>query len=265
MPTRFGIKLKAASASRSAIERLAATNSVASASELLVADTLRSMSKTGMRLLPELGRFSDEHPWSHNDAYAPFVLWHARRVGRGAAVLDVGCGTGTLLRRLARSGGSVVGLEPDARAAARARVNVNGLRNVTVREELFDFTIRYEPHYDLVTFVASLHHLPLVPALEAARSMLRPGGRLVIVGMARETSRDLPWSIASLLLNVGVGVILHPRRAVEPPESMTAPTTMPLLTFGEVHAVARQVLPGIKMRRSLFWRYRAVWAAPPVR
>ncbi len=232
---------------------------------LLIANTLRTMSKTGMRLLSKLGRFSDEHPWSHNDAYASFVLWHARRVGRGAAVLDVGCGTGTLLRRLARSAKSVVGLEPDARTAAQARVNVNGLRNVTVRDEPFDFTIRDEPRYDLVTFVASLHHLPLVPALEAARSMLRPGGRLVIVGLARETSRDLPWSIASLLLNVGVGVFLHPRRAEEPPESMTAPTTMPLLTFGEIHAVARQVLPGIKMRRSLFWRYRAVWAAPPVR
>ncbi|MGN8048113.1 class I SAM-dependent methyltransferase [Curtobacterium sp. 22159] len=223
------------------------------------------MSKTATRLLSRLGRFSDEHPWSHNDAYAPFVLWHARRMGREAAVLDVGCGTGTLLRCLARSGRVIVGLEPDASTAANARIRVNGLPNVTVREEPFDLTAQEEPRYDLVTFVASLHHLPLTPALEAARSVLRPGGRLVIVGLARETPRDLPWSIASVLLNAGVGVLLHPRRAVAPPESMTAPTTMPLLTFGEIQTVASRVLPGIRMRRSLFWRYRAVWSAPTVR
>jgi len=223
------------------------------------------MNKTGMRLLSKLGRFSDGHPWSHNDAYAPFVLWHARRVGRAATVLDVGCGTGSLIRRLAQCGGAVVGPEPDARSAALARVNVNGLRNVTVREEPFDLTVQEDPCYDLVTFVASLHHLPLAPALEAARSLLRPGGRLVIVGLARETPKDLPCSLASVLLNAGIGVVLHPHRAVVPPENMTAPTTMPSLTFEEIHAVASRVLPGFRMRRSLFWRYRAVWTAPPVR
>lgn len=254
--TEFASRLRSAAKLRGAIDSAVAALGVS------VTGTLRTVRKTGMRLLPELRRFSDEHPWSHNDAYAPFVLWQARRVGREATVLDVGCGTGTLLERLARSGRAVVGLEPDARTAAKARMNVKGFRNATVREEPFDLTAPGEPRYDLVTFVASLHHLPLAPALEAARSVLRPGGRLVIVGMARETSRDLPWSMASVLLNAGVGMILHPRRAAAPPESMTAPTTMPLLTFGEIQAIASRVLPGIRMRRSLFWRYRAVWAAP---
>ncbi|WP_156364259.1 class I SAM-dependent methyltransferase [Curtobacterium sp. Leaf261] len=221
------------------------------------------MSRRGMQVLAALGRFSDEHPWSHNDVYAPFVLWHARRAGRGAAVLDVGCGTGTLLRRLARIGSAVVGLEPDARTAALARANVTGVRNVAVREEPFDLAVRGEPCYDVVTFVASLHHLPLAQALEAARSLLRPSGRLVIVGIAREEPRDLAWSIASVILNAGIGVVRHPRRAVAPPQSMTAPTATPLLTFSEVHGVARRALPGIKMQRSLFWRYVAVWVAPP--
>lgn len=217
-----------------------------------------------MRLLSTLGRFSAEHPWSHNDAYAQFVLWHARRVrrGSGSAALDVGCGTGNLLRRLAAVMSEVTGVEPDAETAARARANVAGTPNANVCEERFGLNVRDEPRYDLVSFVAVLHHLPVAPALHAARSLLRPGGRLVIVGLSRETSADLPWSLASVFLNAGIGAIRHPHRALATPQNMTAPTAEPLQTFDEIEEVARAVLPGVKMRRSLFWRYTAVWIAP---
>jgi len=34
--------------------------------------------------------------------------------------------------------------------------------------------------------------------------------------------------------------------------------------YKQIKAVAPEVLPGVKMRRSLFWRYTAVWIAPAV-
>ncbi len=45
---------------------------------------------------------------------------------------------------------------------------------------------------------------------------------------------------------------------------MTAPVTMPSLSFDEIHTLGSRVLPGPSMRRSLFWRYRGVWVAPEV-
>lgn len=216
------------------------------------------------RLLEGMARVNAEHPWSHNDAYTPWVLRHARTVrrGGGTSALDVGCGTGRLLRRLSAVMADVTGIEQDGETASRARAGLAGIGSATVIEGSFEDLPLDRPRYDLVTFVAVLHHLPLAQALGAARSLLRPGGRLVVVGLARETSADLPWSLASTVLNPVIGAIRSPRRASAKPVDMTAPTAEPRETFAQIADTARAVLPGVRIRRSLFWRYIAVWVAP---
>src|SRR5690606_41719576 len=42
--------------------------------------------------------------------------------------------------------------------------------------------------FDLITMVASLHHMPLEESLVHAKDLLRPGGRLLVVGLARVSS-----------------------------------------------------------------------------
>lgn len=215
-----------------------------------------------MRFIEALGRFNAAHPWSHNDAYVGFVLRQARTVRRrgGTTAVDVGCGTGNLLRRLATSFPYVTGIEQDAETARIAAESLSAFTAVTILHRSFGD----EPAqaYDLIAFIASLHHLPLYSALERARLALRPGGRIVIVGVARETRADAFRSSVSLLLNPLVGLIRHPRRATGTPPHMRAPTAQPRDSFPEIQRVAREILPGIRMRRRLFWRYTAVWSAP---
>lgn len=166
------------------------------------------------------------------------------------------------LQKLASVMDEVAGIEPDKRTVAHARTNLTGIKNAVVHEASFDSVSFDESSFDLVTFVAVLHHLPLTLTLETARRLLRPGGRLVIVGLARETSADLPRSVVSMLLNPMIGVMRHPRRTHVTPANMTAPTLEPSQTFEQIAAAAHQVLPGVKIRRGLFWRYTAVWIAP---
>ncbi|MEV6285369.1 class I SAM-dependent methyltransferase [Kribbella sp. NPDC051770] len=213
------------------------------------------------RALTAVGRFNDAHPWSHNDAYAALVLHHARRVRAtgGTDALDVGCGTGNLVRRLAGILPAVTGLEPDAATADRARRTTADLPNVRILNEPFDDS--HQTRYELITFVAVLHHLPLQPTLEQARALLRPNGRLVVIGLSSESRGDLPWSIASLILNPIVGAVVHPRRATEPPPHMTAPTATATEPFEEIARTASRILPGARTRRSLFWRYTLTWTA----
>lgn len=215
-----------------------------------------------MGLSDTLDRFNAAHPWSHNDAYAGFVLRQARAVcrGGGATAADVGCGTGNLVEKLARVLPRVIGIEPDPDTAALAQRRFAHSGAVRIEQRAFGD----EPPraYDLIVFVASLHHMPLETALCDARDAVRSGGRIVIVGVTEEAPGDLWRSLVSSALNPLVGLLRHPARAAGYPAHMRAPATAAAETFPEIRAVARQLLPGIRMRRRLFWRYTAVWVAP---
>jgi D-arabinose 1-dehydrogenase-like Zn-dependent alcohol dehydrogenase len=69
---------------------------------------------------------------------------------------------------------------------------------------------------DLITMVAVLHHLRLDDTLARIPGLLAPGGRLLVVGLARADSLpDLAVDLVSAAANPVVGVIKHPRRRVD--------------------------------------------------
>jgi SAM-dependent methyltransferase len=93
----------------------------------------------------------------------------------------------------------VTGVDQDEGAISRARDRLALLDNV--RAEGADFlSMKAEPHtYDLVTFVASIHHMDLTRALRRARNLLRPDGELVVIGLSANQSVG-DYVIAALTL-----------------------------------------------------------------
>jgi SAM-dependent methyltransferase len=211
------------------------------------------------RVFAALNQFNERHPWSHNDVHAGWVLRQAEKTRRdgGVAALDIGCGAGGLLARLSKKFSRVVGVEADPATADAARSATRWLPNVRVVDGAFPID---DQRSDFVSLVAVLHHLPLQQGVAAARAAVAPGGRLVIVGVSREEDRvDMALSLVSVILNPVIGMMKHPRRAQAMPAEMTAPTAAASDTYSEIREVMREILPGVRMRRSLFWRYRAVW------
>jgi methionine biosynthesis protein MetW len=88
-------------------------------------------------------------------------------VPEGSRVLDVGCAEGYLSAELARRGCSVVGIEPDARAAAVARERGVSVLEFDVEEVALDANA-----FDVVLFVDVLEHLrdptPVLAQAQAA-------------------------------------------------------------------------------------------------
>lgn len=147
--------------------------------------------------LSRLDAMSQLEPWNHNIHYHPVVL--ATVPDDAAHALDVGCGEGLLTRRLHGRVRQVVGIDRDEASLALARArSPKGISYV-----LGDFmTYPFEPEtFDFVASLASLHHMDIGPALERVSSLLRPGGTLAVIGLARSRPRDLPYDLAGHLVN----------------------------------------------------------------
>jgi len=192
--------------------------------------------------------------WNHNTAYHPWLVGLAAK-HRGD-VLDVGCGDGLLAQRLAPVSRSVTGIEPDPKTADRALGRVDDLDNVQISSTSFE---EFDPgtrRFDLVTFVASLHHMDLRTTLARARDVLTPSGEIAVVGLsANESVWDWVWSACCVpVAAVGdrihggtpdIGVVLaDPRESLRTIRRMTA-----------------EVLPGAVIRRKLYYRYLLRWSS----
>lgn len=200
--------------------------------------------------------------WNHNAAYHPWIERHARP--HSGSLLDVGCGEGLLLQRLSSVCATVVGVEIDDASVRRARARLAGIDNATVVQGDFikdDFTDHSDNgagrHFDVITFVASLHHLPLEATLVRAKDLLAPGGVLLVVGLAaRATALD--WVLSGLAIPVvRTANILH--HEVRNPGVPVAP---PRESLREIRSAARAILPGVRIRRALYYRYLLCWTKP---
>ena len=218
------------------------------------------MSPLPRRVLRALERFHAARPWDHN---AHFHRWILRQLpGRVGSALDVGCGTGDLARLLALRAQRVHGIDADPGITARARELTPAAAPVTYTAADAPAGLG-ERSYDVITCVAAVHHLPFTEALSAFRDHLAPGGTLVIVGLARaRTPVDHLLGIVSIPLNVVLALLKSRGRPVPRPVSMTAPTRPADLSFTEIAREARAVLPGVRLRRRLLWRYTLVWRRP---
>ena len=194
-------------------------------------------------------------PWNHNIQYSPFI---EREVGRSRrrSAIDIGSGDGMLAARLSRIVPTVVGLDlHDAQvdAARRTWAHVPGLSFET--GDLLTARPAGAP-FDAVTCSATLHHVDLESGLERLAQLTAPGGVLVVVGLAADTSPlDIVRSAAKAPL-------IHFVRMFRGWHDHGSPRQDPRDSWSTVREVAERVLPGVVYRRRLYWRYTLVWERP---
>ena len=96
----------------------------------------------------------------------------------GVLALELGCGTGVFLERVARSGAEIRGIDLSPDLLARARTRVEALSNVGLDGGNAEQLPYPDGAFDTVYGSSVLHHLELDRALAEALRVLRPGGRM---------------------------------------------------------------------------------------
>ncbi|GIU93812.1 MAG: hypothetical protein KatS3mg012_0269 [Gaiellaceae bacterium] len=110
-----------------------------------------------------------------------------------ARVLDVGCSAGTLARPLVEKGCSVIGIERDPVAAARAREVCDDVMVADIETAHLPFARR---SFDAIVCADVIEHLrDPVAVLRRLHPLLRPGGTLAL-----STPNVANWSIRLSLL-----------------------------------------------------------------
>ncbi|MFO0952663.1 MAG: methyltransferase domain-containing protein [Isosphaeraceae bacterium] len=201
----------------------------------------------------------------HNSRCHDFLL--SQLPPRVGEALEVGSGKGEFSLRLAGRSGRVLGLDlsPEMVRTASERAASAGCGHVSF--EAGDFLeAEFEPgRFDAVVSIATLHHVPLAPALQRLAGWLRPGGVLAVLDLYRSSS-------ASDRVLDGVSVVLNPfhrlwsEGRLRPPAEVRAAWQAHGVhdrypTVAEVREAAGP-LPGARVRRHLFWRYSLVWTRP---
>ncbi|MGW3008322.1 class I SAM-dependent methyltransferase [Streptomyces sp. NPDC001219] len=218
------------------------------------------MTPLAQRALRALDRFNAAHPWDHNAHYHRWLLRQLpQRLG---SALDIGCGSGDLARLLATRADEVQGVDADPVIIRRAQQLTPPAAPVTFTAA-DALTGLPGDSYDVITCVATLHHLPFTEALSVFRRHLAPGGTLVVVGLFRaQAPADYLLGAVASPLNTATGWLRNKGRRAPRPASMTARTRPAEMPFADIVDGARDILPGARLRRRLFWRYTLVWRRP---
>jgi 2-polyprenyl-3-methyl-5-hydroxy-6-metoxy-1,4-benzoquinol methylase len=169
--------------------------------------------------------------------------------------LDVGCGNGSLTRELRGRGiPLVVGIDSDGPCIQRCKDHPEaGDISYVVGDVL---TSGLDPaSFDVVSAVASLHHMDARSGLIRLRGLVAPGGVLVVIGLARS---DLPKDIP---IEVAAQIVSRVRQQPSKADSLPKPPTIwpPPERYATMRRLAGDLLPGVRWRRHLLWRYSLVW------
>jgi SAM-dependent methyltransferase len=199
--------------------------------------------------------------WSHNNHYHNFLL--KQLAPHFADALEIGCGTGTFSRLLAKRSDRVLALDLSPEMIRIARENSEQYPNINF--EIADAMTRELPagHFDCIVSIATLHHMPFEPMLRRMKEALKTGGTLLILdlfqlkGPQRYPIEAMAVALSTFMKAIRNGRLREPREVRQAWDEHARSDSF--LTLHQIRRACVDLLPGARVRPHLLWRYSIMW------
>jgi 2-polyprenyl-3-methyl-5-hydroxy-6-metoxy-1,4-benzoquinol methylase len=199
--------------------------------------------------------------WDHNQQYQKYLL---KNIPKNCnCILDVGCGTGELTKKLTPFSKEIIGID-----VSENMINEAKKRNCDEKINYFKISVeKYlketEKQFDVIISIAALHHMNEEETLKIMKKRLAKDERILIIDLVK-TKTIIEWilSITAALLNPIIMLIMRGRLKVTKEEKEAWAGHFQYdkyLTTKEVKDIAKKALGKAKIKRHLFWRYSIIY------
>ena len=202
--------------------------------------------------------------WNHNNHYHQFLLKQLPQ--KSQTILDVGCGVGKFSRLLAYKADRVVAIDLSPKSIEIAQQRSKLFNNIDY--QIVDVSQwEFPPQsFDVITSIATLHHLSLKELLPKLQAALKPGGVLIVLDLLEHQNiQDILFDCIAVPLNwwflkaKNKHIKLNSEAILAMREHSR---TDEYLNLSQVKQIYTSFLKTPKVRRHLFWRYSVVWYKP---
>jgi 2-polyprenyl-3-methyl-5-hydroxy-6-metoxy-1,4-benzoquinol methylase len=199
--------------------------------------------------------------WDHNRQYQKHLLKNIPENCR--RILDAGCGTGELTKRLTRFSKEVTGIDVSENMINEAKKRNHDERIDYIKISVEKYLEETEKQFDVIISIAALHHMNEEEILKIMKTKLTKNGKILILDLVKtKTIQEWILGITAALLNPLIMLLMRGRMRITREEKEAWAGHFQYdkyLTTGEVKAIVKRSLGKGKVKRHFFWRYSIIY------
>jgi 2-polyprenyl-3-methyl-5-hydroxy-6-metoxy-1,4-benzoquinol methylase len=199
--------------------------------------------------------------WDHNQQYQKYLL---KNIPKNCnCILDVGCGTGELTKKLAPFSKEIIGIDVSENMINEAKKRNYDEKIKYMKISVEKYLEETKREFDVIISIAALHHMNEEEILKTMKNKLTKDGKILILDLVKtKTITELILDITATLLNPIIMLIMRGRLKITKKEKEAWAGHFQYdkyLTIHEVKSMIKRALGKGKVKRHFFWRYSILY------
>jgi 2-polyprenyl-3-methyl-5-hydroxy-6-metoxy-1,4-benzoquinol methylase len=199
--------------------------------------------------------------WDHNRQYQNYLI---KNIGdNNQYILDVGCGTGELTKKLITKGEKIIGIDISEIMIQEANKRNSDIKIEYICTSVEEYLEKTDKKFDVIISMAALHHMNEKEILQKMKNTLTKNGKILVLDLVKaKTIMDYIPSIVAIPVSILIRLMKNGRLrpTKEEREAWAGHFRYDeYLSINEVKKIVKETLGKAKIRNHLFWRYSIIY------